>query len=103
MSISLCVFDIECVNALITKMKISGRMADFATYALKTFLHDAHVSFEASHGSPPPDLLRRAMQATEKMVSEVHAQASKKRGPQKGAKTGWGEFVRADAESLGFV
>ena len=49
-SISLSVFDLECLNQVLSKMRVSGRMPDFATVAAKVFIKEALMGFQRRYG-----------------------------------------------------
>ena len=50
-SISLTVFDLECVNAIIGKLRASGRAPDFATISAKIFTREFATNYENKYGT----------------------------------------------------
>ena len=59
-SISVTVFDIECLNACLRKLQNPGRAADVSTVAAKVFLKEAGVAHHLCNGRPLPDALAHA-------------------------------------------
>ena len=94
-SISLTVFDLECVNAVIGKLRASGRAPDFATIAAKIFTREFSTNFENKYGEKPYDAFKAARTKVADLVQiEKEERLKHIPGPKKGRKTGYGEFVK---------
>ena len=93
---SLTVFDLECVNNIVGKVRVSGRCPDFCTAAAKVYIRECGYNFERVHGHRPYD----AFQAAQVAVKELSVSLQKtKHGPSKGRATGYGLFCK-DMASL---
>ena len=94
---SLTVFDLECINAVIGRVRVSGRSPDFSTLAAKVFVRECSSNFELVNGKRPFDALQAA-QGT--MKTFARSMSKPKPGPKKGCKTAYGEFVKATSAKL---
>ena len=93
----MTVFDLECVNGVIGRVRVAGRCPDFATLAAKVYIREFISLFERLHGSRPYDAYQAAHGALVELAKEA---GPAKPGPAKGKKTAYGEFCSSTSRSF---
>ena len=85
-TLSVCVFDLECINATLRRIHTMGRCPNFSTKAVKVYFMELRVAFESAFGTSLPDALEE-LQAhvlseinEAKQASGEQARARERRG-----------------------
>ena len=69
-SLSASIADLECVNAVIKRFRVSGRPESFSATAAKTMLKEAVVLFRQTHRKEPDNPVQKAAKKTRSMLTQ---------------------------------
>jgi hypothetical protein len=100
-SMSISVFDIECLNAFLRRLHIIGRSSDFSTVCAKLTLKEHSLAYERVFGRPLADNARDAAKTLKTLCGSVDEAKPNKPGPK--GPSGYKEFLKNECKQQDVV